>query len=92
MKAVRQEAFRLLRQHRQQVVDKIGVYPAPIPACDEQFNHLLEHRRQIGREIRQLNDLAKAGLPDQLAFIAASACLSEQEKQQLRREAEAVVE
>lgn len=92
MKAVRQEAFRLLRERRRQVIDRIGVYPAPIPACDAQFNHLLEQRRRIGREIRQLNDLADAALPDQLAFIAASACLSEQEKQQLHHEAEAVVE
>lgn len=92
MKAVRQEAFRLLREHRRRVVDQIGVYPAPITACDAQFNHLLEERRMIGREIRQLNDLADAGLPDQLAFVEASACLSEQEKQQLRRDAEALVE
>lgn len=92
MKAVRQEAFRLLRRRRALVIDQIGVYPAPITACDAQFNHLLEQRRRIGREIRQMNDLANAALPEQLAFIAASACLSEQEKQQLRRKAEAAVE
>lgn len=91
MKALRQEAFRLLRQHRHQVVDQIGDYPAPIPACDAQFNHLLEQRRLIGREIRLLNDLAEAALADQLAFIEASACLSEPEKQLLRREAEVAV-
>jgi hypothetical protein len=85
MTALRREAFRLLRQHRRQVVARIGGYPAPIPACDAQFNHLLEQRRLIGREIRRLNDLAAAAVAEQLAFIEASPCLSEPEKQLLRR-------
>ena len=89
MNSVRREAFRLLREHRRNIVEKINLYPAPITGCDAQFNFLLDQRREIGREIRQLNDLADAHLPDQLAFIASSACLSEHEKQVLRQEAAA---
>ena len=54
MTALRREAFRLLRQHRRQVVDQIGGYPAPIPACDAQFNHLMEQRRLLTRERARL--------------------------------------
>ncbi len=40
---------------------EIGAYPAPIPACDAQFNGLLEQRRQLSRAIRGINDLLAEG-------------------------------
>ena len=36
------------------VADDIRAYPAPIPACDAQFNHLLELRRALPQEIERL--------------------------------------
>jgi len=37
------------------VARAIAAYPAPIPACDEQFNHLLERRRTLTEEIDRLD-------------------------------------
>ncbi len=34
--------------------EEISSYPTPIPACDEQFNYLLEKRDQLLRELAQL--------------------------------------
>ena len=36
---------------------EIGAYPAPIPACDAQFNGLLEERRRLSRAIRDIGAL-----------------------------------
>ena len=33
---------------------EIGAYPSPIPACDAQFNYLLEKRRRLARHDRQV--------------------------------------
>ena len=66
---------------------EIGVYPAPITACDAQFNHLLERRRAIGRELRRLNDLSDAEVIDESQFVEACEYLSEIEKRTLRRSA-----
>ena len=39
-----QEVKSQLLQHKQQIFQEINNYPPPIPACDVQFNHLLEER------------------------------------------------
>ncbi len=39
---------------------QIRHYPRPIPACDAQFNHLLEQRAAIPREIARLRAAAGA--------------------------------
>ena len=36
---------------------KIGAYPPPIPACDAQFNFLLEKRRRLSQDSRQIQRL-----------------------------------
>jgi len=36
---------------------EIGNYPSPIPACDAQFNYLLEERSKITRALKQVDDL-----------------------------------
>ena len=87
MNMLRQEMIRLLRQHRRQLNDEIGDYPVPITACDAQFNHLLERRRAIGRELRRLNDLSDAEVIDESQFVEACEYLSEIEKRTLRRSA-----
>lgn len=35
----------------------IGVYPSPIPACDAQFNFLLEKRRRLSRALSRVDAL-----------------------------------
>jgi hypothetical protein len=36
---------------------EIGNYPSPIPACDAQFNYLLEERSEIFVALKQVDDL-----------------------------------
>jgi len=43
---------------------EIAAYPAPITACDAQFNHLLETRREIGVELGRLDAAMTAARTD----------------------------
>ncbi len=54
-----------LEDERHKVSDEIGSYPAPITACDEQFNYLLEKRDRIFRELARVR--RAAGEPASLA-------------------------
>ena len=49
---------RLLRKKRS-IQDEINNYPPPIPACDQQFNHLLDQRSIVTKNLRQLESLTK---------------------------------
>jgi|GEM_PF-4244958 len=46
-----------LENKRWQINKEIGSYPAPIPACDLQFNHLLEERSQISAKLKMIETL-----------------------------------
>jgi chorismate mutase len=48
---------RRLASEKASVAQEIATYPAPIPACDEQFNHLLERRRTLAQEIDRVDRL-----------------------------------
>ena len=52
-------ALRALKKHlnaeRAGINDQIGIYPHPIPACDLQFNYLLDERAKISRELNHVN-------------------------------------
>ena len=48
-----------LEASRQAVADELRRYPPTIPACDAQFNHLLEQRRQLSQELTRLEAAAK---------------------------------
>ena len=56
------------------VADEIRGYPVPIPACDAQFNHLLELRRLLPGELARLDLTAddESATPDD--FIRSSPC------------------
>jgi SAM-dependent methyltransferase len=41
--------------------DEIKNYPRPIPACDLQFNHLLEEREGLLRELDRMNEAIEVG-------------------------------
>jgi hypothetical protein len=51
-----------LEAERQRIYDEIKTYPRPIPACDLQFNHLLEKRAGISQELDRMHELAKESL------------------------------
>ncbi len=48
-----------LEKMRTRVNKEIGNYPPPIPACDVQFNYLLEERSKISKEIKRVDNLLK---------------------------------
>jgi hypothetical protein len=54
-------AWAMIHQHLQEesrrVHSKIRNYPAPIPACDAQFNHLLEEREALSSELVRVREL-----------------------------------
>ena len=73
-------AWQSLRQRlevlKQTVAEEIGRYPPPIPACDAQFNRLLELRRLLPQELARL-DLAATDHSITIEdFIRASPCQS----------------
>lgn len=51
-----------LEEEKRRIYDEIRNYPPPIPACDAQFNHLLEERRKISRELTELEQLSRQDL------------------------------
>ena len=47
--------WKMIHQHldkeMRRVQDEIRSYPAPVPACDAQFNYLLEERESLSSEL-----------------------------------------
>lgn len=57
----RWQAVRDALEARQRALrEQINAYPPPIPACDAQFNHLLDQRRALAEELRDLDALRPA--------------------------------
>jgi hypothetical protein len=81
-----------LEAKRDQIYEEIRGYRPPIPACDVQFNFLLEERTRVFQELSRVNSLAKAKLPtgDLLAlldeFLRMSTCIDAETKQRMRVE------
>lgn len=97
VKSIWQEIRGYLTPQRDQIYEAIHRYPPPIPACDVQFNHLLEKRSQLAQELSRLNTLTKQNLPwrEQLQladeFIGVSICLPEEAKQKIRMSIESIM-
>ena len=51
-----------LENQRDRINHEIGLYPAPIAGCDQQFNYLLEQRAGISAEYRRLNEAESQSL------------------------------
>lgn len=73
-----------LETQRMEIVNEIRHYPPPIPACDQQFNHLLEQRSKVAQELQQIDALLKVAIGPQAAchalrdFIRTSAFMDRQ--------------
>ena len=52
--SMQQQIRIILEQERQRVAEEIQNYPPPIPACDAQFNHLLEQRAHLSHALARL--------------------------------------
>ncbi len=56
------EALRArLAQTQAAVAAEINAYPPPIPACDAQYNHLLERRAALSAALARLDAARKDG-------------------------------
>ena len=77
-----------LETARQRISGEISNYPAPRPACDADFNHLLEERARISEELNRLHAAANAApgnVRQQIeAFISTSDYLDDAGKQQVK--------
>ena len=54
------------------VASQIESYPQPIPACDEQFNYLLELRRLVPAELARFDGAAGDGAASAEDFMRTS--------------------
>lgn len=79
-----------LTRTKNEIYAEIHNYPPPIPACDAQFNFLLEERAKIFQELGRVGTLAKtaptASDPLRLIeeFLQSSAYLQAEVKQKIR--------
>ncbi|MCL4266875.1 MAG: hypothetical protein KJ069_27085 [Anaerolineae bacterium] len=53
-----------LEEKKNLLNEEIINYPPPIPACDAQFNYLLEERARLTAELNRLQELAGQGADD----------------------------
>ena len=53
-----------LRAKKERIAKAIRRYPHPIPACDAQFNYLIEQRDQVKRELNELHTITTSGRVD----------------------------
>lgn len=59
-----------LWQERERIYAEIHNYPPPIPACDAQFNYLIEKRAVVGQELSKVQAIGT--LPNDSAQEAAA--------------------
>lgn len=81
---------RYLDEERRRIQDEIRNYPAPIPACDAQFNYLLEAREALSSELARVREQMKEDMDSEDArrsidaFLSHSTCLGSSEKKDIR--------
>ena len=79
-----------LESEMRSVRNEIRRYPAPIPACDAQFNYLVEKREALVSEISRVRELMSNHAvsdpsKDSLeSYLNASTCLTEAAKSEIR--------
>ncbi len=71
------------------IIEEIRAYPSPIPACDAQFNYLLEQRTKLSHELDRLHRIdkgvlsAESGMKRLREFIESSDCIHSDMKHQM---------
>jgi hypothetical protein len=93
METAVESAWECIKHHleceRRRICEEIKTYPRPIPACDVQFNALLEERTGVFEELRLLQkiDFDSAICNDVLIglhdFVQSSRFLGDEAKQQI---------
>ena len=85
-----QDLINLYESQKLQIQNEIRQYPPPIPACDAQFNYLLEKRDRLSIElnrlhkIRQSDDIRQSVTQDLVEFMANSTVINADTKQNFR--------
>ncbi len=74
-----------LEIERTRLCEEAAAYPTPIPRCDQQFNHLIEQRDRIFRELDRIDSIG-ANAAALEAYIGTSACIDDGTKRALRAE------
>jgi hypothetical protein len=69
--------LRATLEAQRSVVEEIRAYPYPIPACDAQFNRLLELRRLLPKELARLDAAGTDASASIDAFVHTSPCRAE---------------
>lgn len=59
------------------VAAELRAYPAPIPACDAQYNHLLERRAALAEARARLDAAREGGAGTAAEFRAATPVFAE---------------
>lgn len=72
-----------LKAQQTQVIQEITNYPPPIPACDAQFNYLLEKRYALADELNRLMNLSEPDASALIQFAAASPYVGKEFKESL---------
>jgi hypothetical protein len=93
METAVESAWECIKHHleceRRRICEEIKTYPRPIPACDVQFNALLEERTGIYEELRRMHEVCRESVSCNDAvmmlddFIRSSSFLDDAAKQQL---------
>lgn len=65
-----------LSQLREAVAAEIRAYPVPIPACDAQYNHLLERRMALAAALASLDAARETGAATPEEFRAKTPLLA----------------
>ncbi len=66
-----------LAQLREAAAAEIRAYPVPIPACDAQYNHLLERRAALAEVLARLDAAQEGGVVTPEDFITQTPFLAE---------------
>ncbi len=61
-----------LTRLREAVAAEIRTYPVPIPACDAQYNHLLERRTALAAALASLDAARDTGTATAEEFCAST--------------------
>ncbi len=66
-----------LERMQEAVAAEINAYPPPIPACDAQFDHLLERREALSEALARLDAARKDGSSTLQDILASTPILAE---------------
>ncbi len=66
-----------LARLQEAVAAEIRTYPVPIPACDAQYNHLLERRTALAAALASLDTTRETGTATPEEFRAKTPLLAE---------------